>query len=134
MKELIRCALEARKFSYSPYSSFKVGAALMDDKGRIYTGCNIENSAFTPTNCAERTAFFKAISEGSTHFKCIAIVGGANDMPEDYVTPCGVCRQVMREFCDNDFLIITAISEDEYRTFKLSELLPESFGPDSLGK
>lgn len=100
-QELIREAIAARKRSYSPYSHFQVGAALLGRSGKVYTGCNIENAAYTPTNCAERTAFFKAISEGEKEFEMIAIVGGpAKSARTDYCPPCGVCRQVMAEFCD----------------------------------
>lgn len=127
--ELVKAALEARKLSYSPYSGFAVGAALLCTDGTVYTGCNIENSAFTPTNCAERTAFFKAVSEGEKDFVKIAVVGGKTDdvMPENYCPPCGVCRQVMEEFCKPDFEIIMAKSQDDYRIMTLSELLPASF-------
>ncbi len=127
--ELIKAALEARKMAYSPYSGFAVGAALLCPDGTVYTGCNIENSAFTPTNCAERTAFFKAVSEGKRDFVRIVVVGGNSDnaTPVHYCPPCGVCRQVMKEFCSSDFEIIMAKSADNYKVMKLSELLPESF-------
>ncbi len=133
-RELIREALKAREKSYCPYSNFAVGAALLTKGGNVIRGCNIENAAFSPTNCAERTAFFKAVSEGITDFAKIAIVGGNVDGPiENFCYPCGVCRQVMMEFCDPDsFTIISAISEDDYREFTLRELLPEGFGPDVL--
>ena len=99
-RELIKAALEARDFSYSPYSGFSVGAALLCSDGKVYTGCNIESSVFTPTTCAERTAFFKAISEGRYDFVRIAVVGGKAGQPASpSCTPCGVCRQVMKEFC-----------------------------------
>ncbi len=128
-KELIEKALEARKLSYSPYSGFSVGAALLCDDGSVFTGCNIENSAFSPTVCAERTAFFKAVSEGKKSFVKIAVVGGKSDIetPENYCSPCGVCRQVMKEFCSSDFEIIMAKNADDYRIMTLSDLLPESF-------
>ena len=128
-KELIEKALEARKLSYSPYSGFSVGAALLCDDGSVFTGCNIENSAFSPTVCAERTAFFKAVSEGKKSFVKIAVVGGKSDIetPENYCSPCGVCRQVMKEFCSSDFEIIMAKNADDYRIMTLSELLPASF-------
>lgn len=132
ISELITKALEAREFSYSPYSNFKVGAALETCEGVIYTGCNIENASYTPTICAERTAFSKAVSEGGVSFRRIAIVGGKGDDKLDYCAPCGVCRQVMREFCDEEFQIILARSNDEYKIYTLKELLPESFGPDNL--
>jgi cytidine deaminase len=130
---LIRTALDMRKMSYTPYSHFNVGAALLSSDGRVYTGCNIENAAFTPTNCAERTAFFKAVSEGVKDFKAIAIAGGPADATElTYCSPCGVCRQVMSEFCHDDFKVIMAKSETEYKVFTLTEILPERFGPSDL--
>ncbi len=133
VKELINTALEMRKKSYTPYSNFNVGAALLAENGTVYTGCNIENAGFTSTNCAERTAFFKAVSEGVKDFKAIAIVGGPRDAKElDYCPPCGVCRQVMSEFCRDDFQIIIARSETEYKIMTLPELLPERFGPKDL--
>lgn len=132
MENLINHALQARQFSYSPYSGFHVGAALESVDGRIFTGCNIENAAYSPSNCAERTAFFKAVSEGAGSFRRIVIVGGYEDMPEQFCAPCGVCRQVMREFCEGDFEIILAKSPAEYRKYTLDELLPESFGPVNL--
>ena len=127
--ELIKLALEARKFSYSPYSEFSVGAALLCEDGSVFTGCNIENSAFSSTNCAERTAFFKAVSEGKKEFVKIAVVGGdsTEEIPLNYCPPCGVCRQVMKEFCSPDFEIIIAKSPDDYKTLTLAELLPLSF-------
>lgn len=134
IEELIEQALRAREFSYSPYSGYRVGAALMTAEGKVYTGCNIENAAYTPTNCAERTAFFKAVSEGQKSFRAIAIVGGPADGPiTQYAYPCGVCRQVMMEFCDpQTFDVITAKSKKEYRVKKLQELLPDGFGPSNL--
>lgn len=132
-RELIRMALEAREISYSPYSKFMVGAALLAKNGKVYKGCNIENAGYTPTNCAERTAFFKAVSEGERDFEAIAIVGGYDGIPADYAYPCGVCRQVMMEFCNpKSFRIITAVSEEEYLEKTLEELLPHGFGPASL--
>lgn len=134
IEELIEQAMRAREFSYSPYSGYRVGAALMTVEGKVYTGCNIENAAYTPTNCAERTAFFKAVSEGQKSFRAIAIVGGPADEPiTQYACPCGVCRQVMMEFCDpQTFDIIIARSKKEYRLKKLQELLPDGFGPSNL--
>ncbi len=132
-KELINKAIEAMTQSYSPYSNFMVGAALLTSSGKVYTGCNIENASFSPTNCAERTAFFKAISEGERGFSKIAVVGALNGIITDYTYPCGVCRQVMIEFCNEDFLVIIAKSEDEYIEHKLSELLPHSFTSSDLG-
>lgn len=126
--KLIKLALEAREKAYAPYSSFAVGAALLCGDGEIFTGCNIENSAFSPTVCAERTAIFKAVSEGKRDFVKIAVVGGKADKePENYCPPCGVCRQVMKEFCSADFEIIIAKSPDDYKVKTLCELLPESF-------
>ncbi|MCM1105027.1 MAG: cytidine deaminase [Clostridium sp.] len=133
-KELIREALAARAYSYSPYSQYRVGAALLAKDGRIFKGCNIENAAYTPTNCAERTAVFKAVSEGCRAFAAIAVVGGKEEKPTgDYAYPCGVCRQVLREFVDPaQFLVICARSEEDYEEWTLAELLPESFGPAQL--
>ncbi len=132
-KELIRMALEAREQAYVPYSKYMVGAALLTKEGRVYKGCNIENAAYTPTNCAERTAFFKAVSEGERNFEAIAVVGGYKGAPVDYAYPCGVCRQVMMEFCNpKSFRIITAISEEEYLERTLEEILPHGFGPENL--
>lgn len=131
--QLVEMALEAREASYSPYSNFKVGAALLTTTGKVYKGCNIENAAYTPSNCAERTAFFKAISEEDDKFISIAIVGGNDSKALEYCAPCGVCRQVMMEFCDyENFKIILAKSVNEYRTFSLKELLPLGFGPNNL--
>lgn len=132
-RELIKAALEARKASYSPYSGYQVGAALLTQEGKLYTGCNIENAAYTPTICAERTAIFKAVSEGERHFKAIAIVGSPAGEVVQFAWPCGVCRQVMMEFCDPaGFVVISAKSETDYRTRTLGELLPEGFGPQNL--
>ena len=134
IKTLIGKALEARKFSYAPYSGYMVGAALLCDNDVIIGGCNVENAAFSPTNCAERTAFFKAVSEGIKGFRAIAIVGGHRVAEElDFAHPCGVCRQVMQEFCDSEtFQIIVAKSEAEYQVYQLKELLPYGFGPDNV--
>ena len=127
--KLIEEAYEAKKNSYAPYSNFHVGAALLTAEGEIYRGCNIENAAYSPTNCAERTAFFKAVSEGVKEFAAIAIVGDK----EEYLAPCGVCRQVMAEFCDAEsFQIILAKSREDYRIYTLKELLPEGFGAAAL--
>lgn len=126
--ELIKCALDARRMSYSPYSGFAVGAALLCSDGTVYSGCNIENSAFSPTNCAERTAFFKAVSEGKREFVKIAVVGGNSEKePDNYCPPCGVCRQVMKEFCKPDFEIIIAKTPEDFRVMTLADLLPASF-------
>ena len=119
---LIRSAIDMLAFSYAPYSHFKVGAALLAKNGKVYGGCNIENVAFSPTNCAERTAFFRAIAEGVREFDAIAIV------LTEYSPPCGVCRQVMQEFCNpSEFKIILAVSETDYKVHTLSELLPLGF-------
>lgn len=133
IEKLIDTAIRQLKFSYSPYSGFKVGAALLTKDGEIYTGCNIENASYTPTNCAERTAFFKAVSEGVREFQVICIVGGQNGVLTEYAAPCGVCRQVMMEFCDPEtFQIILAINKEKYDVFTLKELLPLGFGPANL--
>ena len=133
VEKLIDTAIEQLKFSYTPYSNFKVGAALLTKSGKIYTGCNIENASYTPTNCAERTAFFKAVSEGIREFQAICIVGGQNGVLTGYAAPCGVCRQVMMEFCDPEtFQIILAIDKEKYDVFTLKELLPLGFGPANL--
>ncbi|WMJ23913.1 cytidine deaminase [Paludicola sp. MB14-C6] len=135
-KKLIHEALEAQKMAYTPYSNFKVGAALLSKSGKIYRGCNIESASYTPTNCAERTAFFKAVSEGDMEFESIAIVGGflgKSDYSPDYCSPCGVCRQVMMEFCNpRTFRVIMAKTEEDYLEYTLEELLPLGFGPDNL--
>ena len=130
---LIATATEQLKFSYVPYSHFHVGAALLAKNGEIYTGCNIENAAYTPTNCAERTAFFKAVSEGVREFQAICIVGGKDGVLTEYAPPCGVCRQVMMEFCDPEtFQIILAINKEQYDIFTLKEMFPLGFGPANL--
>lgn len=136
MRELIKNAFKAQEYSYSPYSNFKVGAALLAKSGKIYTGCNIENASFTPTNCAERTAFFKAVSEGETEFEAIVIVGNPKDANKDeidFCSPCGVCRQVMSEFCDiKNFKVILAKSEDSFKEYTLEQLFPLAFTKDDL--
>jgi len=133
ISKLIETAMEQLKFSYTPYSNFKVGASLLTKNGQIYTGCNIENAAYTPTNCAERTAIFKAVSEGVREFDAICIVGGKAGILTEYTAPCGVCRQVMMEFCDPEtFQIILAVSKDKYDVFTLRELFPLGFGPADL--
>lgn len=132
-EKMIDTAIKQLKFSYTPYSGFKVGAALLTKAGEIYTGCNIENASYTPTNCAERTAFFKAVSEGERAFQAICIVGGKDGTLTEYATPCGVCRQVMMEFCNPEtFQIILATSKEQYDIFTLKEMLPLGFGPDNL--
>lgn len=133
IRKLIKTAVRQLSYSYAPYSHFKVGAALLAENGAIYTGCNIENAAYTPTNCAERTAFFKAVSEGVRTFKAICIAGGMNGELTDYTAPCGVCRQVMMEFCSpEEFEIILAKGEDDYKMYKLKDLMPLGFGPGNL--
>ena len=131
-EELIKTATEMTKRSYVPYSHFHVGAALLDSNGKVWTGCNIENAAYGPSNCAERTAVFKAVSEGARSFEAIAIVGGPEDengkvQIQDFCPPCGVCRQVLSDFCDREFKIILANGNGEQKVFTLAELLPESF-------
>lgn len=134
IKKLITAAIEARRKSYSPYSHYQVGAALLTADDKIITGCNVENAAYGPSNCAERTAFFKAVSEGIRDFSAITIVGSPEgEAITQFAYPCGVCRQVMREFCEpSQFQIIVVKSEDDYRVMTLAELLPESFGPENL--
>ena len=130
IEELIEKAIDMMSFSYTPYSHFKVGAALLAENGNIYTGCNIENAGLSATNCAERTAFFKAVISGVKDFKAIAIVGGREGVLTQMTGPCGVCRQVMMEFCDPaSFQIILAVSKEEYKIYTLEELLPLGFGP-----
>ena len=129
--ELMRLAEDARAYSYVPYSHFAVGAALLTKDGRVYTGCNIENASYTPTNCAERTALFKAVSEGEREFAAIAVIGGPAGEKGRFCAPCGVCRQVLREFCAPDFRILLG-SVDEVQAYTLEELLPTSFGPSDL--
>ncbi|HCW80573.1 MAG TPA: cytidine deaminase [Ruminococcaceae bacterium] len=135
-RKLLEKAAEARKLAYAPYSHFAVGAALLTEEGKVYKGCNIESASYSPSNCAERTAFFKAVSEGERRFKAIAIVGGREGSPADELCPpCGVCRQVMMEFCSPDsFRIILADGTGRPQAFLLKELLPLGFGPKNLGK
>ncbi len=133
-RELIQAAIEARERAYAPYSDYLVGAALLTDSGEIYQGCNIENASYGATNCAERTAFFKAVSQGKREFCAIAIVGGKRksqhgDVFPDMAYPCGICRQVMREFCGPKFRILVGKSAEDYEEYTLEEILPESFGP-----
>lgn len=129
--ELVSIAMDAMKNSYAPYSGFNVGAALLCEDGSIYTGCNIENAAYTPSVCAERVAFFKAVADGKREFNSIAVVGGPCRKITSLCTPCGVCRQVMSEFCDGSFKIICK-DKDDIKTFTLSQLLPEHFGPEVI--
>ena len=130
-KSLIKEVIDAKEMAYVPYSHFRVGAALLTKDGKVYRGCNIENVAFTPTNCAERTAFFKAISEGEKEFAAIAVTGDA----DDYLYPCGVCRQVMVEFCDlQEFKVVVANTEEDYKVYSLGELVPGVFDAEELAK
>lgn len=129
-KELIKIALEYRSRAYSPYSNFNVGAAILFESGKIYGGCNIENASFGATNCAERTGIFKGISEGETKIKAIAVIGSL----EEYTYPCGICRQVIIEFCDEDAKIIIAKSEEDYIVKDMKEILPGAFTKDALEK
>ena len=132
---LVKAAIDATKYAYVPYSNFKVGAAILAENGTIYTGCNIENASYSPTNCAERTAIFKAVSEGITKFKKIAVVGGPNGNLENYCPPCGVCRQVISEFADKDFELILGTSENTYAVYNFfEEVLPLSFTSKELKK
>ena len=131
-KELLSLAVNAMEKSYSPYSNCKVGAALLCKNGKIFTGTNIENASFSPTVCAERVAVFKAVSEGETEFSEIAVVGGKDGKINGIFAPCGVCRQVLREFCDDDFPIILGESENEFKKVTLKDLLPLSFSPDNV--
>ena len=132
---LVKAAIEATQYAYVPYSNFKVGAAILAENGKIYTGCNIENASYSPTNCAERTAIFKAVSEGVTKFKKIAVVGGPNGNLENYCPPCGVCRQVISEFADKDFELILGTSENTYAVYNFfEEVLPLSFTAKELKK
>ena len=126
-ESLMELAVEAMSHSYSPYSGYKVGAALLCADGTVYQGCNIENSAFSPTNCAERTAFFHAIYDGKRDFAAIAVCGGKDGVITGIFPPCGVCRQVMREFCRNDFMIYLAGADGKIQQYTLAELLPQSF-------
>ena len=134
-RELVNIALEARKMAYTPYSHHKVGAALLTKDGKVYRGCNIESASYTPTNCAERTAFFKAVSEGERDFEAIAIVGGFEDSDKlGLCAPCGVCRQVMMEFCNpKTFEIILMDENQKLHTYTLEEILPLGFGHVNMG-
>ena len=133
VEEMIRMAKNQMKYSYAPYSGFKVGAVLLTDDGEFYTGCNIENAAYTPTICAERNAIFKAVSEGHRKFSAICIAGGKDGVVAGYTAPCGVCRQVMMEFCSpKEFNIILTAGDGSYKIYTLKELLPLGFGPDDL--
>lgn len=132
-RKLVELAKKAREYAYAPYSHFKVGAALLTKSEKVYTGCNVENASFGAANCAERTAFFKAVSEGEHSFSAIAIVGAADGTDTvGTCAPCGICRQVMREFCDGDFKIVLEDGNGGVLSYTLAELLPESFGPENL--
>ena len=133
-KALIRAAFAAREYAYTPYSNFKVGAALLAKNGSVYTGCNIECATFTPTNCAERTALFKAVSEGVHEFAAVAVVGAKDGAPDDALitSPCGVCRQMLYELGGPDLRVIMAKSENDWREMTLGELLPLGFGPEKV--
>ena len=129
MQNLEEKAYAAKQYAYAPYSGFHVGAALLCDDGTIFTGCNIENAAYSPANCAERTAVFKAVSEGYRSFLAIAVAGSSGE----YLAPCGVCRQVLMEFCDPDsFLVILAKNQTQYQSFRLGELFPHAFSKTDL--
>lgn len=129
--KLMQLAVEAREMAYAPYSGFRVGAALLGKSGKVYKGCNVENAAYSPTNCAERTALFKAVSEGEKEFTAIAIVGGMYESIADFCAPCGVCRQVLAEFCDKDFRLVLG-NPDNIKTFTFEEILPLAFGKGDL--
>lgn len=133
-KALIRAAFAAREYAYTPYSNFKVGAALLAKNGSVYTGCNIECATFTPTNCAERTALFKAVSEGVHEFAAVAVVGAKDGAPDDALvtSPCGVCRQMLYEFGGPDLRVIMTKSENDWQEMTLGELLPLGFGPEKV--
>ena len=130
-RSLMEAAASARQYAYSPYSGYRVGAALLGKSGKVYTGCNVENAGYSPTNCAERTAVFKAVSEGEREFSAIAVVGGAGDSIDPACTPCGVCRQVLAEFCDPTMPVILGTA-DHLRVLTLGELLPFAFTSSNL--
>ena len=133
-EQLVREALEAMHFAYVPYSGFTVGAALLTKSGKVYRGCNIENAAYGPSNCAERTAIFKAVSEGEREFAAIAVVGGKDGVIEDVFPPCGVCRQVMQEFCGPDFMIYMGRADDSFVAVRLEDFLPYGFSASKYMK
>lgn len=132
-KDLFMLTKEAMKNSYAPYSNYNVGAVLLCENGNIYKGCNIENASYSATNCAERTALFSAVASGERKFEAICVVGGKNGEITDYAMPCGVCRQVLAEFCDADFKVYVGVSEDDIKEYKLCDLLPYSFDKSKLG-
>lgn len=132
-KALVKAAIDGLPRSYAPYSRFHVSAALLCGDGTVFVGNNVENASYSATNCAERSAFFTAVNAGKRDFRAIAICGGKNGEVTDYCAPCGVCRQVMREFCrPEELLVLLAKSESEYREYTLEQLLPLSFGPEAL--
>ena len=131
-EKLAQAAIDAKEFSYSPYSGFRVGAALLTKSGKIYTGCNIENAAYSPTNCAERTALFKAVSEGEREFAAIAVAGSAQGAEPGYCYPCGVCRQVLMEFAKGDFEVVVARTATDYKVHGFAEIFPYGFGPGDI--
>lgn len=131
-KELCREAVDAMKNAYAPYSGYKVGAALLTEKGKLFAGCNIENAAYTPTVCAERVALFNAISSGERNFTAIAVVGGKDGVISGAFPPCGVCRQVMAEFCAPDFTVLVVTGEASYKKYTLNELFPQAFTPKNI--
>lgn len=131
-KELCREAVDAMKNAYAPYSGYKVGAALLTEKGKLFAGCNIENAAYTPTVCAERVALFNAISSGERIFTAIAVAGGKDGVISGAFPPCGVCRQVMAEFCAPDFTVLVVTGEDSYKKYTLNELFPQAFTPKNI--
>lgn len=131
-KELCKEAIDAMKNAYAPYSGYKVGAALLTEKGKLFAGCNIENAAYTPTVCAERVALFNAISSGERNFTAIAVAGGKDGVISGAFPPCGVCRQVMAEFCAPDFTVLVVTGEDSYRKYTLNELFPQAFTPKNI--
>ena len=129
--ELMKLAVEAREMAYAPYSGFREGAALLGKSGKVYKGCNVENAAYSPTNCAERTAVFKEVSEGEREFHAIAIVGGMDENIADFCAPCGVCRQVLAEFCGKDFRVILG-NPNNVKEYTFEEILPFAFGKADL--
>lgn len=133
-KELFKLANEAMKNSYAPYSNYNVGTALLTKNGKIYKGCNVENSSFGVTSCAERTALFTAIANGENEFEAICIVGGKKGVITDYAMPCGVCRQALSEFCNTDFKIYVGITENDIKEYTIGELLPYSFNIGNISE
>lgn len=131
-KELCKKAVDAMKNAYAPYSGYKVGAALLTEKGKLFAGSNIENAAYTPTVCAERVALFNAISSGERNFTAIAVAGGKDGVISGAFPPCGVCRQVMAEFCAPDFTVLVVTGEDSYKKYTLNELFPQAFTPKNI--